>query len=55
MAAAAPHGQPAKVGKLFFIAASVFAQVRSFAGEVCVIIKFCLQLLECEAAPEAGR
>ena len=35
--------------------ASVFAQVMSFAGQVCVIIKFCLQLLECEAAPEAGR
>ena len=31
--------------------ASVFAQVMSFAGQVCVIIKFCLQLLICGATP----
>ncbi len=30
-------------GKLFFIAASVFAQVLSFAGQVCVITMFCLK------------
>ena len=30
-------------GKLFFSAASVFAQVMSFAGQVCVITMFCLK------------